>query len=63
MRHSGLKCTPFDRSPYCGGAMHPHVLCWSRPIYTDDSAMPLQIEFGVLKAGDELWGETFESGY
>ena len=46
---------------YC--ARHPHVLCWSRPIYTDDSAMPLQIEFGVLKEGDELWVETFENGY
>ena len=44
---------------YC--AEHPEILCWSRPIYTDDSAMPLQIEFGVLRNGGELWVETFEN--
>jgi hypothetical protein len=44
---------------YC--AAHPDVLCWSRPIYTDGSAMPLQIEFGVLKADDQLWVDTFEN--
>ena len=41
---------------YCAG-----VLCWSRPIYTDDSAMPLQIEFGVYRADGTLWVETFEN--
>ncbi|HVE72192.1 MAG TPA: hypothetical protein VNI54_12555 [Thermoanaerobaculia bacterium] len=44
---------------YC--ATRPHVLCWSRPIYTDGSAMPLQIEFGILKEDRELWLETFDN--
>ncbi|HEX6086089.1 MAG TPA: hypothetical protein VF266_16270 [Thermoanaerobaculia bacterium] len=44
---------------YC--ATHPGVLCWSRPIYTDDSAMPLQIEYGILKTDGELWVETFDN--
>ena len=44
---------------YC--ATHPGVLCWSRPIYTDDSAMPLQLEFGVYRADGMLWVETFEN--
>jgi hypothetical protein len=44
---------------YC--AANAGVLCWSRPVYTDCSAMPLQIEFGILKPNDELWVETFEN--
>ena len=46
---------------YC--AAHPGVLCWTRPIYTDGSAFPLQIELGVLEADDELWVETFDNWY
>jgi hypothetical protein len=44
---------------YC--ATHPAVLCWSRPVYTDGSAMPLQIEFGIFKGNRELWVETFDN--
>lgn len=46
---------------YC--AANPGSLCWSRPIYCDDSAMPLQIELGVLKTDATLWVETFENWY
>lgn len=44
---------------YCAG--NAGVLCWSRPVYSDGSAMPLQIEFGVLKRDGELWVETFDN--
>ena len=44
---------------YC--ARHPGVLCWSRPIYSDGSAMPLQVEFGILKEDGALWVETFDN--
>lgn len=44
---------------YC--ATHSGVLCWSRPVYSDESAMPLQLEFGILKEDSELWVETFDN--
>lgn len=34
------------------------VTCFSRPIYTDTSAHPAQVEFGVLKTDGELWVEV-----
>lgn len=34
------------------------VTCFSRPIYTDTSAHPTQIEFGVLQTNGELWVEV-----
>lgn len=34
------------------------VTCFSRPIYSDTSAHPSQIEFGVLKTNGELWVEV-----
>ncbi len=34
------------------------VTCFSRPIYTDTSAHPTRIEFGVLKTNGELWVEN-----
>lgn len=34
------------------------VTCFSRPIYTDTSAHPTRIEFGVLKTNGELWVES-----
>lgn len=46
---------------YC--ASNPGVLCWSPPIYTDGSAMPLQVELGVVKVDGELWVDTFENWY
>lgn len=40
---------------YCRN--NPGVTCFSRPIYSDTSAHPFQIEFGVLKTDGELWVE------
>ncbi len=40
---------------YC--RMNPGVTCFSRPIYTDTSAHPVEVEFGVLKTDGELWVE------
>ncbi len=44
---------------YCAG--NPGVLCFSRPLYADESANPSQIEFGVLKPDGDLWVEMFEN--
>lgn len=44
---------------YC--ATRSGILCWSRPMYSDGSAMPLQLEFGILKEDGELWVETFDN--
>jgi hypothetical protein len=44
---------------YC--ARHPGVLCFSRPIYADESARPVEVEFGVLKPSGELWVELFSN--
>lgn len=41
---------------YC--RRNPGVLCFSRPIYADVSAMPVQVEFGILKTDGKLWVET-----
>lgn len=40
---------------YC--RRNPGILCFSRPVYEDVSAMPVQIEFGILKADGQLWVE------
>jgi len=40
---------------YC--KKNPGILCFSRPLYTDTSAHPCEIEFGVLKTNGELWVE------
>jgi hypothetical protein len=42
---------------YC--AAQPGTLCFSRPIYSDQSARPSAVEFGVLKPSGDLWVETF----
>lgn len=44
---------------YC--ADHPGVFCFSRPIYTDPSARPTSVEFGVLTPAGALWIQTFEN--
>ena len=56
---AGKRYTSMEK--YC--AANVGVLCWSRPIYTDGSAMPLQVEFGVLKIDGELWVDTFANWY
>lgn len=40
---------------YCRA--HPGVLCFSRPIYADPSAHPVQVEFGILKPSGDWWIE------
>ena len=42
---------------YC--AAHPGVLCFSRPIYADSTALPAEIEFGVLKPDLTWWIQCF----
>jgi hypothetical protein len=42
---------------YC--ASHPGVLCFSRPIYDDPTAVPAAIEFGVLKPDLTWWIQQF----
>jgi len=39
----------------------PGTFCFSRPIYVDGSSVPRWLEFGVLKADQTLWVETFEN--
>jgi len=45
---------------YC--AATPGVLCFSRPLYRDQSSRPAQVEFGVLRPSGEWWVEVFENG-
>jgi hypothetical protein len=42
---------------YC--AAHPGTFCFSRPIYTDHTARPSEIEFGLLTTERKLWVEVF----
>ncbi|MBZ5638810.1 MAG: hypothetical protein LAO51_08650 [Acidobacteriia bacterium] len=44
---------------YC--AANAGVLCFSRPIYEDPSAKPTLLEFGVLRAENDLWVQTFNN--
>jgi len=44
---------------YC--QQHPGTFFFNRPIYADGSSRPAMLEFGVLKAGGELWVERFEN--
>jgi DNA/RNA non-specific endonuclease len=44
---------------YC--AANPGVLCFSRPLYSDPSARPSQVEFGVLKPTGQWWVQVFEN--
>lgn len=48
-----------EMEKYC--AAHPGVLCFSRPIYSDPSAVPSSVEFGVLKADGALWIQRFDN--
>lgn len=40
---------------YCH--QNPGVLCFSRPIYADVTAIPSHVEFGILKTDGTLWIE------
>jgi hypothetical protein len=40
---------------------NPHTFCFSRPLYTDGSARPSMLEFGVLRDEGKLWVEIFDN--
>lgn len=42
---------------YC--TLNPGTFCFNRPLYTDGSAKPAFIEFGVFTINQELWVECF----
>jgi hypothetical protein len=44
---------------YC--ATHPGTFCFSRPVYTDETARPTELEFGVLRLERTFWVEIFEN--
>jgi len=44
---------------YC--ASHPGTFCFARPIYTDGSAQPTFVEFGLLRGDGELWVDSFDN--
>jgi len=44
---------------YC--ATHPGTFCFSRPLYSDESAKPAFIEFGLLKTDKKLWVQYFDN--
>jgi hypothetical protein len=48
-----------DMEQYC--LLNPGTLCFSRPLYADETARPECIEFGVLKMNRELWVECFDN--
>jgi len=48
-----------DMEQYC--CLRPRTLCFSRPLYVDETARPAQVEFGVLKENRELWVECFDN--
>lgn len=47
-----------EMEKYC--VSNPGTFCFSRPLYTDQTAKPAFVEFGVLK-GAELWLECFDN--
>jgi hypothetical protein len=44
---------------YC--KLRPGTFCFSRPIYSDQSARPSFIEYGILLDGPEFWVERFDN--
>jgi len=44
---------------YC--FLNPGTFCFSRPLYTDSSARPAFLEFGVLRSDGKLWVEQFDN--
>jgi len=49
-----------DMEQYC--VLNRGTLCFSRPLYTDETARPALLEFGILKSSRELWVECFDNG-
>lgn len=44
---------------YC--AQNPATFCFSRPIYSDGTARPAYVEFGLVRTTGELWVECFDN--
>ena len=40
---------------------HAGTFCFSRPFYGDETSKPSFIEFGVLRAADDLWVQIFDN--
>jgi hypothetical protein len=40
---------------------HPKTLCFSRPIYFQESLRPHAYDFGLLKEDGELWWAQFDN--
>ena len=48
-----------EMEKYC--VLNRGTLCFSRPLYLDETARPSFVEFGVLKTNRELWVECFDN--
>lgn len=48
-----------EMEKYC--KLHAGTFCFSRPIYTDQSARPTFIEYGILQDGPKFWVECFDN--
>lgn len=40
---------------------HAGTFCFSRPIYRDETSKPSFVEFGVLRAANDLWVHVFDN--
>jgi hypothetical protein len=41
---------------------HAGTLCFSRPVYIDETSVPRWLEFGVMRQDGGLWVERFDNG-
>ena len=48
-----------EMEKYC--VRNPGTLCFSRPLYADQTAKPAFLEFGALRSNGELWVECFSN--
>jgi len=44
---------------YCSA--NPGTFCFNRPLYTDGSARPAMLEFGILTSDGDIWVELFDN--
>jgi len=48
-----------EMEQYC--LLNRGTLCFSRPLYADETARPAFVEFGILKANRQFWVECFDN--
>jgi hypothetical protein len=48
-----------EMEKYC--VLNPNTLCFSRPLYLDQTAKPSFVEFGVLKGDGDFWVQCFDN--